>query len=71
MQPLASKPLPAKVRYQARDHQDQTGMLLVLTRIQPLASLPHHSSVDSDNATGQDAESIDSVVLSVHLSSKR
>jgi hypothetical protein len=27
--------------------------------------------VDSDNATGQDAESIDSVVLSVHLSSRR
>jgi hypothetical protein len=44
---------------------------LALTRILPLASLPHHSSVDSDNATGQDAESIDSVVLSVHLSSKR
>ena len=68
---LPSKPLPAKVRYQAGDHQDRTGMLLALTRIQALASLPYHSSVDSDNATGQDAESIDSVVLSVHLSSRR
>ncbi|QNI88724.1 hypothetical protein SynROS8604_02093 [Synechococcus sp. ROS8604] len=46
-------------------------MLLVLTRIQPLASLPDHCSVDSDNATGADAESVDIVVLSVHLSSRR